>query len=218
MVIGLPPRQSPAPIHRPLVNNETGEIPELVDPPSVDDLFSRLCYAAAAPPHAVTRFLHTVHRGVQTSIKNKDQRRERLEFRERNTWEKQPEARALLAQKLQETRERLDGLWNQALAEVYPEPLTEEQLALPPITRLKKSFVNAGGVIDMERFKNAVNKALSPTPPKTAMRIKPPTARANQKSKVRVAPEPFAPVHGPGGGVPYADGRGACAEAGTESP
>ncbi|KIO22744.1 hypothetical protein M407DRAFT_216113 [Tulasnella calospora MUT 4182] len=143
------------------VDGATGTIPQPMDTENANDPFNVLCYAAAAPPSAVTRYLEQMSKDIKASHARKAQE----QFRQKNATDMQEDARKLLALKVKETKQRLQRDWDAALASVHPGPLTQEELKSPSLSRLKRSFIAAGGNLQVAALHSAIKEALSPRPP-----------------------------------------------------
>ncbi|KAG8907464.1 hypothetical protein FRC00_011812, partial [Tulasnella sp. 408] len=143
------------------VDGTTGTIPQPVDADDANDPFNVLCYAAAAPPSAVTRYLEQMSKDIKANQERKAQE----QSRRKNATDMQEDARKLLALKVKEAKQRLQKDWDAALASVHPEPLTQEELKSPSLSRLKRSYIAAGGNLQAAALHSAIKEALSPRPP-----------------------------------------------------
>ncbi|KAG8858551.1 hypothetical protein FRB96_005223 [Tulasnella sp. 330] len=143
------------------LNHETGQIPRLADPEDRNDPFNVLCFAVAASREAVLDYFEHEGEHIARRLHRQEERDKRTADKEtRRAMKRQAAARKLLGQKAQEVKVRMEQDWNDAVAAVHPEPLTEEQSASPSLARVRKSFFAAGGLLNLERVRKGIASAL----------------------------------------------------------
>ncbi|KAG9026312.1 hypothetical protein FRB95_009009 [Tulasnella sp. JGI-2019a] len=144
------------------VDHETGQIPKLLDPDDRNDPFNVLCFAVAASREAVLEYFEGEHAYIMGKFRRQLERKQKRANKEAKlATRRQAAARRLLAQKVRDAKTRMEKDWKDAVAAVHPEPLTEEQLASPSLARVRKSFLAAGGLLDLERVRKGIADALA---------------------------------------------------------
>ncbi|KAG8893017.1 hypothetical protein FRB99_002242, partial [Tulasnella sp. 403] len=136
------------------VNYDNGETPTVKNPDDPDDPFNVLCYAAAAPHHAVQAYFKNVQNQMMASKEKREGKQDRG---------REAEARRLLGRKVSEAKERLKNDWKQAVQLACPEITVDGDSITggPALERIRKSFFASNGNIDPQRLQGAIKAALA---------------------------------------------------------
>ncbi|KAG9019172.1 hypothetical protein FRB90_005745 [Tulasnella sp. 427] len=175
------------------VDGVTGTIPLPINIEDPDDPFNVLCYAAAAPPSAVVRYLEHMSKDIKAA----NERTAKEQYRQQKALELQSDTRKLLALKVKEAKKRLQDNWDAAILAVHPDPLTEDELKSSYLLRLKRSYIAAGGNLATEALHDAIKEALSPRPllAPTSSKARLPISRPGRKPR-EPSPIPVSAARG----------------------